>query len=246
MLTSIFADIHANRPAFSACLTEARRFGCERTVLLGDYVGYGADPDWAVTTVMNLVEQGAVAVLGNHDNAVSEQSVQMRAAAQVAVEWTRGVLGAGQRQFLSALPLSIADRDTLYVHAEASSPRSWRYVSNVDAAARSLMATSAEITFCGHVHRPAVYSMSATAKMTAFVPTTGVPVRLLRGRRWLVVVGSVGQPRDGDPGASYVTFDTERREVTFCRAPYDIEQAAEKILKCGLPAQLAARLFVGR
>jgi len=246
VLTSIFADIHANRPAFSASLLQARSLGAERCVLLGDYVGYGADPEWAVTTVMDLVDHGALAVLGNHDSAVGGERQDMRAAAQVAIEWTRGELGAAQRQFLSALPLTITDHDYLYVHADASSPPSWRYVSNVAAAARCLMATSAEITFCGHVHRPAIYSMSATAKMTEFIPTTGVPVRLLRGRRWLVVAGSVGQPRDGDPGASYVMLDSERREVTFCRAPYDIEYAAERIRTCGLPAQFAARLFVGR
>jgi diadenosine tetraphosphatase ApaH/serine/threonine PP2A family protein phosphatase len=88
--------------------------------------------------------------------------------------------------------------------------------------------------------------MSATAKMTAFTPTTGVPIQLLQGRRWLAVLGSVGQPRDGNPAASYVMLDTERRELTYCRAPYDVEQAAARIRKNGLPTWLADRLFVGK
>jgi diadenosine tetraphosphatase ApaH/serine/threonine PP2A family protein phosphatase len=87
--------------------------------------------------------------------------------------------------------------------------------------------------------------MSATGKMTAFTPTTGSPIQLLPGRRWLAVLGSVGQPRDGNPAASYVMLDTERRELTYCRAPYDIEQAAAQIRKKGLPTWLADRLFVG-
>jgi diadenosine tetraphosphatase ApaH/serine/threonine PP2A family protein phosphatase len=113
-------------------------------------------------------------------------------------------------------------------------------------AARSITATSAQIGFCGHIHQPAVYSMSATAKMTAFTPTTGSAVPLLQGRRWLVVLGSVGQPRDGNPAASYAMLDTDKRELTYCRAAYDIEQAAAAIRNKGLPVWLANRLFQGR
>ena len=94
MLIAIFADIHANRQAFTACLAQARRQGAQRIVLLGDYVGYGADPDWTVTTVMDLVEQGALAVLGNHDNAVGSTREQLNVEAQVVIEWTRGRAGA--------------------------------------------------------------------------------------------------------------------------------------------------------
>jgi diadenosine tetraphosphatase ApaH/serine/threonine PP2A family protein phosphatase len=88
--------------------------------------------------------------------------------------------------------------------------------------------------------------MSAAGKMTAFTPTAGAAVQLLPGRRWLAVLGSVGQPRDGNPAASYVMLDTERREITYRRVPYDIEQAAARILNKGLPPSLAERLFVGR
>jgi diadenosine tetraphosphatase ApaH/serine/threonine PP2A family protein phosphatase len=88
--------------------------------------------------------------------------------------------------------------------------------------------------------------MSATAKMTAFTPRADIPVQLLPGRRWLAVLGSVGQPRDGNPAASYVMLDTDKREVTYCRAPYDVEQAAAQIRKKGLPTSLAERLFLGR
>jgi diadenosine tetraphosphatase ApaH/serine/threonine PP2A family protein phosphatase len=88
--------------------------------------------------------------------------------------------------------------------------------------------------------------MSATAKMTSFVPVTGVPVQLLRGRQWLAVLGSVGQPRDGNPAASFAMFDTERYEITWCRAPYDVAAAADRIRANGLPSWLADRLFAGR
>ena len=245
MLIAFFADIHANRQAFSACLAQARDHGAERFVLLGDYVGYGADPEWTVTAVMDLVDKGAMAVLGNHDSAIGNPREQMNVEAKIAIEWTRGELGHSEREFLAGLPLTLEESARLYVHADASDPKGWHYVASVSDAARSISATPAHITFCGHIHQPALYSMSATAKMTSFTPTTGFAIQLLPGRRWLAVLGSVGQPRDGNPAASYAMLDTEKRELTYCRAPYDVEQAAARIRKKGLPVWLADRLRVG-
>lgn len=245
MLIAFFADIHANRQAFEACLTRARGLGAERFVLLGDYVGYGGDPAWTVETVMRMVDEGALAVLGNHDHAVDNPGESMNVEAQVAIEWTRGVLGAAERRFLAALPLTRKDNDRLYVHADASDPKKWIYVQSTVEASRSLMATDAQITFCGHIHQPALYSLSATAKMTAFTPTADVPIPLLPGRRWLAVLGAVGQPRDGNPAAAFAMFDTDKRELTYCRAAYDIDAAADRIRQQGLPVWLAERLFRG-
>jgi diadenosine tetraphosphatase ApaH/serine/threonine PP2A family protein phosphatase len=243
---AVFADIHANRQAFSACLDVARARGAERIICLGDIVGYGADPEWAVDTVMGLVDDGALAVIGNHDHAISTPSESMNAAAQAAIEWTRGRLSAPQRRFLAELPLTRQEDDRLYVHSEASHPARWHYVRDTPDAARSIAATDAHVTFCGHIHRPSLYSMSAAAKMTSFIPTSDVPVQLLGGRRWLAVLGSVGQPRDGDPAASFAMLDTASRELTYCRVPYDVETAAERIRANGLPHWLADRLLVGK
>jgi len=246
VLLAFFTDIHANRQAFSACLEQARARGVERYICLGDIVGYGADPEWSVETVMDLVANGGLAVRGNHDNAVAVASETMNAEAQAAIEWTRGRLSVAQRHFLAELPMSLDEDDRLYVHSEASSPPRWRYIQSSSDAARSMIATPAQVTFCGHIHRPALYSMSVTAKMTSFTPTSHAPVQLLRGRQWLAVVGSVGQPRDGDPAAAFVTFETKTREITYCRVPYDVEAAAQRIRDNGLPPWLAQRLTVGR
>jgi diadenosine tetraphosphatase ApaH/serine/threonine PP2A family protein phosphatase len=246
VLLAVFADIHANRQAFAACLDFARTRGAERMILLGDFVGYGADPEWAVETVMGLVDGGAVAVQGNHDSAIGTATESMNAVAQAAIEWTRGRLSAAQRRFLADLPLTLREEDRLYVHSEASNPPRWRYVQNTTDAARSLVASEAHVTFCGHIHKPALYSMSSTAKMTSFIPTADVPVNLLGGRQWLAVLGSVGQPRDGNPAASFAMFDTRSQEITYCRVPYDVEAAALRIRENGLPHWLADRLMVGR
>jgi diadenosine tetraphosphatase ApaH/serine/threonine PP2A family protein phosphatase len=246
LLLALFADVHANRQAFAACLEAARARSAERFILLGDFVGYGADPEWTVDTVMRLVEKGAIAVRGNHDNAIGTHSESMNDAAQAAIDWTRGRLNTAQRAFLAALPMLDDEDDRLYVHSEASNPARWRYVQSTADAARSIAATSALVTFCGHIHRPALYSMSAAAKMTSFVPTSGVGVQLLTGRRWLAVLGSVGQPRDGNPAACFATYDTETREITWCRVAYDVDTAANRIRANGLPLWLADRLSQGR
>lgn len=246
MLLGLFADIHANRPAFTACLANARERGIERVVLLGDYVGYGADPDWTVSTVRELVADGAVAVLGNHDAAIGNPKVQMNAEAEAAIEWTRGQLDSAQRKFLADLPMRHEEHSLLFVHSEATRPESWIYVTDTSIASRSMQAVSAHVTFCGHVHKPALYSLSVTGKMTTFVPTTDVPVHLLPGRQWHAVLGSVGQPRDGNPAAAYALYDTVKHELTYCRVPYDVAEAARRIRDNGLPLWLADRLLVGR
>jgi len=106
---AIFADIHANREAFAACLAQARERGAAPAILLGDYVGYGADPEWTVATVMDLVDNGAIAVRGNHDDALANLRDTMNWEAQTAIEWTRGELGLPQRQFLKELPFTVTD-----------------------------------------------------------------------------------------------------------------------------------------
>jgi len=246
VLLAVLSDIHANRQAFDACLKAARERGAEQFALLGDFVGYGADPEWVVDTTMELVAQGAFAVRGNHDQAVSSTVETMNAEAQIAIEWTRGRLDAAQRRFLADLPLMVDDEDRLYVHSDASSPARWNYIRSAADAAKSLIAAPSHVTFCGHIHKPALYSLSVTAKMTSFVPKAGVPVQLLHGRQWLAVLGSVGQPRDGDSAASFVLFDTVTCQITYCRVPYDIEAAAQRILQNGLPSWLADRLSRGR
>jgi diadenosine tetraphosphatase ApaH/serine/threonine PP2A family protein phosphatase len=100
--------------------------------------------------------------------------------------------------------------------------------------------------FSGHTHKPALYSLSITAQMTAFLPATKAAIPLLPGQRWLTVAGSVGQPRDGNPAAAYTLLDTGKKEITFCRVPYDADEAAARIRKTGLPLRLAERLLTGQ
>jgi diadenosine tetraphosphatase ApaH/serine/threonine PP2A family protein phosphatase len=245
MWIGLFSDIHANREALEACLEHADRAGIGRFVFLGDYVGYGADPAYAVDTVMREVEAGAVALRGNHDAAITTDTGGMNHIAAEAIDWTRPRLNATQREFLTQLPLTFEERDRLFVHASAHAPEHWEYITSIESASRSFLATRAQATFCGHVHVPQLYHLSPTGKIAGFLPVQAVEMPLLAHRRWLAVLGAVGQPRDHNPAACYGALDTERNLLIYVRVPYDIETAARKIREAGLPEMLSRRLIEG-
>lgn len=246
MTIALLADIHANREALEACLAHAEERGADRHVLLGDFVGYGADPAWVVDRVMELCDRGAVAVLGNHDSAVGRRPREnLNADARRAIEWTRKQLDAVELAFLDALPLTVEDGPWLFVHANGWAPAQFEYVLSPLEAGRSMNAVRARITFCGHVHDQQLYHIGITQRVEHFKPIPGVEIPLAPARRWLVLPGSVGQPRDGDPAAAYALFDDINRLLTYWRVPYDHESAAAKIRAAGLPQRLATRLEGG-
>jgi len=244
-MIALLADIHGNREALSACLADAERRGADRYVFLGDIVGYGADPCWTTDCVMDHAARGAIVILGNHDAAAAGAPSSLNETAAEAIAWTRRQLDDAERKFLEGLPLSVEDQGRLYVHASAAAPSRWDYILDTPQAQRSFDATAAAQTFCGHVHRPALYLLSRTGKLSAFTPTAGVGIPLLTGRRWLAVLGSVGQPRDRNPAASYALFEEASNTLTFLRVAYDVATAARKVREAGLPAVLAARLEQG-
>jgi diadenosine tetraphosphatase ApaH/serine/threonine PP2A family protein phosphatase len=246
MKLALITDLHANRESVSAVMAHALAQGAERYAFLGDFVGYGADPGWVVDLVRTHVARGAVAVMGNHDAAVVQGPLPtMIPEARQVVEWTRARLDAEQLDFLATLPMSASDGDRLYVHANAFAPNEWAYVLGRVEAVRSLQATSARYTFCGHVHDPKLFHVTGTGKIGDFVPSAGMPIPLSEQRRWLIIPGSAGQPRDGNPAACYATFETANATLTYFRVPYDTESAGAKIRAAGLPQRLARRLEHG-
>jgi diadenosine tetraphosphatase ApaH/serine/threonine PP2A family protein phosphatase len=245
LLWALFADIHSNLEALQACLADARERGAQRMALLGDLVGYGADPAAVTELAMQLSAQGAIVVKGNHDLAVEGSSAYLNETARAAIEWTRGVLGIDHRAYLAELPLCVREENLCLVHASADAPQRWHYVDSPAAAQRSVQAAHAPHTFCGHVHDQTLYFERANGQMGAFRPTPGTAIPVGAHRRWLGIVGSVGQPRDNNPAAAYVLFDTSRAQLTFHRVPYDHIAAADKILAAGLPPALAYRVRRG-
>ncbi|MDR6758252.1 diadenosine tetraphosphatase ApaH/serine/threonine PP2A family protein phosphatase [Mycoplana sp. BE70] len=246
MLIAILSDIHANREAFESVLAATKVAGASEVVILGDLVGYGADPVWCTERAMALAESGAIVLRGNHDEAVSDTATRMNPTAALAMEWTRRQLGEEARAFLAALPMEAREGGRYYVHSDATAPDRWNYVLNSADAHAHLITCLERVSFCGHVHVPALYCTGPTNKTTPFEPRDATPIPLLPQRKWLAVVGSVGQPRDGNPAAAFCLLDTETNELRFMRAPYDVELAAEKIRAAGLPRSLADRLLEGR
>ena len=162
-----------------------------------------------------------------------------------AIDWTRSQLSAAQSAFLADLPMTADLPDLLLVHASADRPRAWHYITDAAAAEASFRATRSWLILAGHVHLPLLVSRGATGIPRAEPIGTGTPRPLSRDRRWLAVVGSVGQPRDGDPAAGYGIFDDADDTLTFLKVPYDAAATAEKIRAAGLPGFLADRLLDG-
>jgi diadenosine tetraphosphatase ApaH/serine/threonine PP2A family protein phosphatase len=249
MKLALLSDIHANLGALDACLVHARSHGAQRFALLGDLVGYGAEPAQVVNLVMELAQAGALVLRGNHDVMAAFPPKDAKALGDSTALWTHEQLSADQRQFLVNLPMTSQIDDVLLVHASADNPELWRYVDDERSAGASLDAAVAmpgvRYVFGGHVHRQTLYYRGAGRGLMAFNPTPGVTVPTPRHRQWIATIGSVGQPRDGNPKAMYALFDTSMAQLTFHRVAYDHHAAATAIRQAGLLEFFAKRLEEG-
>jgi diadenosine tetraphosphatase ApaH/serine/threonine PP2A family protein phosphatase len=242
---AIFADIHANLDAITACLAHAHALGADRFAFLGDLIGYGADPAAVLDLIAGHARDGAVVVLGNHDAAALGHPADLNANAKAAIAWTRAQLGAGHLAFLEALPLTVKEDNFLFVHASAAAPEQWVYITSPAQADESLRAAGTSYVFCGHVHEQRLYFRGADGRAKLFQPVPDTPIPATRQRQWLAIVGSAGQPRDRNNAACYALFDSERERLTYHRVPYDHRRAAMKVRAAGLPERLALRLERG-
>ncbi len=251
MKLALLSDIHANIQALDACLAHARAQGAQQFALLGDFVGYGADPVAVVKRVQALAGQGALVIKGNHDAQAVTPPLHVTNVGDSTAGWTHDQLDSGQRQFLDSLPMVLEQGSVLLVHASVNQPELWRYVTDERAAAASLAAVTSPAVrhvFGGHVHFQTLYYRGAgtDAGLMKFMPTPGVAIPVPGHRHWLATVGSVGQPRDGNQQAMYAVFDTASLQLTFHRVAYDHRGAAAAIRQAGLPADFADRLESGR
>ena len=247
MILALLADIHSNLGAFEACLAHARGHGAERIAFLGDLVGYAAEASEVVERAAALSREGAFAVKGNHDEAIDPQGRfgYMNESAMAAIEWTRRTLSPEHKAFLAALPLCVREERFCLVHASADRPERFDYVDGPTAAWRSAEAADRPYTFCGHVHDQVLYFERGPERMGTLRPTPGSAIPVGAHRRWVAIVGSVGQPRDGNPDAAYALFDTAREEITFYRVTYDHLAAEARIRAADLPEVLALRIRRG-
>lgn len=245
MRLAVLTDIHANATALDAVLADVAARGADRIAVLGDIVGYGPDPGACIDRVADLVGQGALCVQGNHDAAIATQDPTLGGLARVCIDWTRDRLSAVQTAFLRDLPMTARLDDVLLVHASANDPEEWTYVTSDTRAIGSFRACDARLILCGHVHRPILISCDHAGAVRETQAPLNAPIPLLRSRRWLAVVGAVGQPRDGSPMAGWALYDGAAGTLTFRRVPYDVAETVRRLRQTDLPEALALRLQKG-
>lgn len=236
----IASDIHSNVEALEAVLADARLRGFDHALCLGDIVGYGADPG---VTVGIVRESFDVSVRGNHDAAALNEAERFRfnEYARAAIEWTRDELSGEELKFLEKLPLTDQIDGVHLVHASPEDPPGWHYVTDTLEASYQFEAFEEQICLIGHTHVPLVVSLEGGTIRTE----SGPKVRLRPSVRYLINVGSVGQPRDGDPDAAYGLLDLDAGVLELRRVPYNAKRARRRILRAGLPEFLGERLLDG-
>lgn len=232
MLTAIFSDVHANLEAFTAAFDAALARGASQFWCLGDVVGYGADPEPCVDLARRWCP---TTVLGNHDAAIfdDQEIVPLPTQAQAAITDHRTRLSPDRVAWLASLPLVRVLGNATLAHASPLAPNAWLRLDGAGDVRAQFEAFETTFCFVGHSHRPSVAAS-----------TLGV-FKVRPGHRYLINVGSVGQPRDGDPRASFGLFDADAMTYENVRVVYDVERAVEKIRLAGLPDSLGDRLRRG-
>ncbi|MGZ6268981.1 MAG: metallophosphoesterase family protein [Candidatus Limnocylindrales bacterium] len=240
MRIAVLSDIHANLLALDAVLASLDTI--DAIWHLGDVVGYGPEPDGVVA---RLRELGARGVRGNHDAAAlgGLEIEYFNPDARRAIEWTRQTITDETRRWLEALPERLVVDDLTLVHGSPRDPI-WEYVTSTAVARENLAAFGTIYCLHGHTHVPVVFREEA-GRVEALGPVQGAELPL-DGRRALINPGSVGQPRDGVPTASYMVVDTERRLVRWDRVPYDIAGTQAAMRAAALPNRLVTRLELGQ
>lgn len=243
----ILTDIHANLEALDTCLADARTRGYDRVIVLGDVVGYGADPNAVIDRVREL--NPIAIVRGNHDKVALglDQADGFNTAARLAAQWTMDALTPEHREWLAALPKGPHDVDELIEICHGSPFDEDSYIFDELDAMRAIASSGRPVCLYGHTHQTIAFELVEGDFRVVWPMVTGHGELVLQpGGKYLVNPGSVGQPRDGDPRAAYGIIDTEARLITFARLTYDVVATQDKVLKAGLPEPLARRLASGR
>ena len=243
----VLTDIHANLEALDICLADAAGRACTETLVHGELVGYGPDPNAVVDRVQAL--KPIAIVRGNHDKVACglEQAEGFNSVAKSAAKWTLDILTPEHRDWLCALPQGPIDVDDVVEICHGSPFDEDAYIFDELDAVRALKVSTRPLCLFGHTHYPVTFELS-NETFESLGPATAAETRITMrpGSKYLINPGSVGQPRDGDPRAAYAIADTGAPCVELYRLKYPVEETQAKITRAGLPDVLAQRLAVGR
>jgi len=244
----ILSDIHSNIEALTACTRRARDAGYDQVLCCGDLVGYGPNPIEAIDGIRSL---NAVTIRGNHDRVAAglDEAVQFNPHARLAVYWTRSVLPEPYRDYLANLPVGPVDvnEDAQLVHGAVTDEDDYIF-TEADADENFTLARK-RITFFGHSHFPVVFCSDGDGNSvlaTSYEFDEFIAVKCEADKKLFVNPGSVGQPRDGDPRASFAIWDQDRARIEFYRVEYDVNLTQKKMREAQLPGYLVQRLAHGR
>jgi predicted phosphodiesterase len=239
----VLSDIHSNLEAFQAVLEDMRTIRFQRMICLGDVAGYAASPKDCLDLLRTLETE---VLQGNHDFAVVDDGIllDMSGPAVTGIRYAREQLSSSRRDFLAALPMVASHGELQFVHSSLDHPEAWTYLRREPEIRAHFAVQTHPVCFCGHTHIPGVFQMDAAGEVHSLGGTGRI--ELPREGKILINAGSVGQPRDRNPDACYVVYETATRTVEFRRLPYDIEAAKGKILRADLPRIIAERLSFGK
>jgi predicted phosphodiesterase len=242
MRYAIISDIHGNLEALRAVLEDCRALELNSLLCLGDIVGYGANPK----ECLSLIRQSkAIIVAGNHDWAVCGRldASYFTKDGRAAIEWTRGQMNLEEKTYLNSLPLILSNEDCMIVHSSAKNPSQFPYLTDIAKAKEAFEGMGDQkVCFIGHTHEPKLF----IKKAGECYELNALDIDMAQEDQYIVNVGSVGQPRDGDSMASFCVYDTIKQTIQIKRCIYDISSAQEKIIQAGLPKTLALRLAKGQ
>jgi diadenosine tetraphosphatase ApaH/serine/threonine PP2A family protein phosphatase len=242
MKAAVISDIHSNLEALQAVIKDIKKRRIKRIFCLGDLVGYGANPNECIEI---CVTEAKKMVAGNHDWALLGKAniAAFNPVAAEAIEWTRNVVTKANLKKLGRLDLVKNIENIMLVHASPQNPEEWGYVFSLDEAKHQFEFFQNQVCFVGHTHVPSVVFQDANGYADYIRDN---PFPLIENRRYIINTGSIGQPRDLDPRASYAIYDGNRKLVEIVRLDYNIPLAQQKIIDAGLPEVLADRLLAGR
>ena len=241
MKYAIISDIHGNLEALEAVLNDAEKKGAERIICLGDIVGYGANPKECLDKIKSIND---IVCAGTHDHAVINQTdtIYFNIYARKAVAWTSLQLNDEDILYIQSFPYVYEEKDFIAVHANLIQPENWGYIFDDFDAAKNFISMKQNICFIGHSHVPLAFEKKEDIRPYYNLKELNID----KNSKYIINVGSVGQPRDGDPRTGYCIFDSDNMKIEWIRLNYDIVKAQKKIVDAGLPYFLAERLQIGR
>jgi len=236
----IFSDIHSNLEAFDEIIKAYKKEKIDKYLYVGDIVGYAADPKECIAKAKQL---NVETVAGNHDWAAVglTDTANFRPVAKQAIIWTANQLNDEEKDFLKSLKLVYENKDLIMVHGTLNQPEEFHYLLDIDSAQATFDLMKKNICFVGHSHVAGIF-VEDKGKISDISESK---IKISQDKKYIVNVGSVGQPRDRDNRATYCIFDTEKQQIYLKRIDYNIQAAQEKIIQAGLPSILAERLASG-